>query len=62
MAAGLAPIGARAGGQGNLVTSDGKPARRDNSKPFTYNLDLGKLGTLSNTKAARLVDRQGQAY
>src|SRR5438093_13421986 len=56
LAAGLLPMAARAGGPGQFVTPDGKPYKRDNSQSLTYNLDLGKLGALSTTKAAILVE------
>jgi hypothetical protein len=55
LAVGLVPMAARAGGPGYGVTPDGKPFKRDNSQSFLYNLDLGKLGGLTNTKAAILV-------
>jgi hypothetical protein len=46
---------ARAAGIGSYVTTTGTPARWDNTRTMIYNLDQGRLGSLTHTRAARIV-------
>ena len=61
LAAGLAPIGAHAGGV-RYYTPTGVPYKWDNTRSITYNIDQGPLGKLSNSKAAALVTKAFQQW
>src|SRR4051794_21154841 len=51
----LGPVVGYAATPNLSVTIAGVPFKIDNSKTFTYNVDQGPLGKLSNSKAARVV-------
>lgn len=53
--AGLAPLAAHAAAPGLNITTSGQPARWDNTRSITYNIDQGPLGKMSNSRAARMV-------
>jgi hypothetical protein len=59
--ASLAPIRAHAAGAA-FYTATGAPIGWDNSMTITYNIGSHKLGTLSNTKAALIVENAFQQW